>query len=258
MSKLVNIHHKKPYDVYIGRPTKGQHWGFGNPFVVGVHAPRGEAIKLFQKWLETGESLGSSDATPERRSWILNNLESLKGKTLGCFCSPNPCHGSVLLKLLGDEPMVGPLITSFRGEHSFLSNFHTLKAPWLIPIKVGDDTMYATSSEAAYMACKTLNSAHRRMILNAQSAPEAKKLGRLVLLRPDWLSIKLDVMRACLKRKFADPDLAHKLILTKGSSLSEGNTWHDNYWGSCSCHSCRHKNKENNLGKLLEELRDSL
>lgn len=30
-------------------------------------------------------------------------LSELKGKTLGCWCKPNPCHGDVLLTLLKEE-----------------------------------------------------------------------------------------------------------------------------------------------------------
>ena len=40
--------------------------------------------------------------------------------------------------------------------------------------------------------------------------------------------------------------------------LIEGNTWHDNYWGDCSCNRCKSKSGENMLGILLMELRDKL
>lgn len=31
---------------------------------------------------------------------LLNDLHELKGKTLGCFCSPLACHGDVLVELV--------------------------------------------------------------------------------------------------------------------------------------------------------------
>ena len=29
----------------------------------------------------------------------MNRLAELDGKTLGCWCAPNPCHGDVLVRL---------------------------------------------------------------------------------------------------------------------------------------------------------------
>jgi hypothetical protein len=83
------VHCKKDsYDVYIGRPSK-----WGNPFSHkdGTLAQfkvetREEAISSFEKWI--------SDQ-PE----LLSALEELKGKTLGCWCAPLPCHGDVLKRL---------------------------------------------------------------------------------------------------------------------------------------------------------------
>jgi hypothetical protein len=39
------------------------------------------------------------------RAWLLSNLElvkrlpELKGKTLGCWCAPEMCHGDILSEL---------------------------------------------------------------------------------------------------------------------------------------------------------------
>lgn len=90
---------RNPAFVYIGRPRAGQDWRFGNPFVVGQHGPRGECCSKFKEWLRTGDSQGCPGATPQRRSWILNNLWSLFDKTLVCFCHPSPCHGDELRRL---------------------------------------------------------------------------------------------------------------------------------------------------------------
>lgn len=92
---VVNI--KQPYDVYIGRPRKGQAWGFGNPFELGKDGARAEVIYRYQKWLVHGESFDNPKATPERRQWILDNVKTLKDKRLGCFCKPQACHGDVLV-----------------------------------------------------------------------------------------------------------------------------------------------------------------
>lgn len=33
---------------------------------------------------------------------LLHELKSLKGKTLGCWCKPEPCHGDILIKLINE------------------------------------------------------------------------------------------------------------------------------------------------------------
>ena len=88
MAALV-VHCKKhPFDVYIGRPSK-----WGNPFSdkAGTLAmyqvsSREEAIQRFREWLLTQPAL-------------MGSLGELKGKVLGCWCSPKHCHGDVLVEL---------------------------------------------------------------------------------------------------------------------------------------------------------------
>lgn len=94
------VHFKKSdFDVYIGRPTK-----WGNPWSHKADTQaefqtetREEAVDNYRKWL-TGEDF--CDTLQDRRQWILDHLESLRGKTLGCWCHPKKCHGEILLELL--------------------------------------------------------------------------------------------------------------------------------------------------------------
>ncbi len=72
----------EPFDVFIGR---GSLWG--NPFRIGEDGDRQEVIRKYQVWI------GKQD-------YILSRLPELKSKVLGCYCSPLPCHGDVLVKLL--------------------------------------------------------------------------------------------------------------------------------------------------------------
>lgn len=89
MSHPLVVHNKKaPFDVYIGRPSK-----WGNPFShLDTSAARfeagsrDEAIDKYCHYL-----MGSSE--------LLADLHELKGKTLGCWCAPKPCHGDVLAEL---------------------------------------------------------------------------------------------------------------------------------------------------------------
>jgi len=108
ITQVVNTYSHEPTDddAYIGRKDSDEH--FGNPFshkksdIAQVKVKtREESIDLFRKWI-LGEK--NCDIDPDRRLWILDNLERLRGKNLVCFCSPKPCHGDVYLKLLGMKP----------------------------------------------------------------------------------------------------------------------------------------------------------
>lgn len=105
MEKKTEVVHFKKYDfdVYIGRPSP-----WGNPFSckddsiaeVKVNT-RGESIDAHWKWL-IGEDY--TDIEQERRQWILDHIEELRGKTLGCWCDRVRCHGDNYIKYLYPEP----------------------------------------------------------------------------------------------------------------------------------------------------------
>lgn len=80
-TRVVNIRREK-YDVYIGRPGP-----FGNPFHLTEARDRATAIDLFKGWVR---------AQPELMRRIRREL---KGKTLGCYCKPNACHGDILVEI---------------------------------------------------------------------------------------------------------------------------------------------------------------
>jgi hypothetical protein len=91
--KVVNIKNDKKFDVYIGRPSV-----FGNPFVIGTHGNREEVIAKFEEYLLKNEEL-------------MKIVKSqLKGKRLGCYCYPSPCHGDILLKYANPELIKKPQI----------------------------------------------------------------------------------------------------------------------------------------------------
>ena len=93
MKKLV-VHCKKElYDVYIGRPSK-----WGNCFTHHKHLSeyyvlvdsREEAIIKYEEWLLSQPEL------------VAMAKEELKGKVLGCWCSPLPCHGEILARIANE------------------------------------------------------------------------------------------------------------------------------------------------------------
>ena len=81
---------------------------------------------------------------------------------------------------------------------------------------------------------------------------DLKKFSRSFELRKDWDDIKLRVMRKALRYKFRDNILCMKLLSTGDSYIEEENWWGDTYWGVCNGVG------ENNLGKLLMEVREEL
>ncbi len=85
--KVVNVNAER-YDVYIGRPHPGQEWAWGNPFEIGRDGTRAEVIEKFKEFF-----LASDD---ERALWMRENISTLSGKTLGCWCKPKACHGDFL------------------------------------------------------------------------------------------------------------------------------------------------------------------
>lgn len=187
---------------------------------------------------------------------------------LGCFCEDEvSCHRSIVAGLLqgvgcnvqaeadytryyaiykaifskSEEVYEGETVDGFRGEYWFLSNFY--------PTNFEFEGMKFTNAEAAFQACKCPESAWRFEGIDGRGA---KELGRWVQLRKDWLNIRLSVMEAVLRAKFANPELAAKLKATGNTKLVEHNTWNDKFWGVCNGEGV------NQLGKLLMKIRAEL
>lgn len=92
---------REDYDIYIGRGSI-----FGNPFKITSILPREDAIDLFEIWLSgrLDEYDDFYKALRPQREALLKALPKLKGKTLGCWCAPKPCHGDVLARMADELP----------------------------------------------------------------------------------------------------------------------------------------------------------
>jgi hypothetical protein len=55
-------------------------------------------------------------------------------------------------------------------------------------------------------------------------------------------------------------ELRKKLLATGDATLIEGNYWHDNYWGVCTCENCVSNGivGRNRLGTLLMKVREEI
>jgi hypothetical protein len=86
-------------DVYIGRRVARGGWNlpsskWHNPHVAKDSNPESvqEAVNLYEKYVRKSPSL-------------MDSIEELRGKRLGCWCKTSPgapCHGDVLVKLLNE------------------------------------------------------------------------------------------------------------------------------------------------------------
>lgn len=141
-------------------------------------------------------------------------------------------------------------ITSFKGKHGFLSNFHACTVDF--------GGIVYPSSEHAYMAAKSLDPDVKRQVAELSNGAAAKKFGRTMTIRPDWDKIKVEYMSRIIRRKFEEPELAKRLLSTGDAQLIEGNYWHDQHWGSCTCAKHRGVNGANWLGQILMEIRDEI
>ena len=80
-SRVVNIN-DYAYSVYIGRPSK-----WGNPYKIGVDGTRKEVLEKYRNYLLNNKEL-------------LDDIMSLDGEILGCFCKPKACHGDIIIETI--------------------------------------------------------------------------------------------------------------------------------------------------------------
>ena len=80
------VHMKRDrYDVYVGRPTL-----WGNKFEIGKDGTREEVIAKYEQWVR------------DRPGFVEMVKRELRGKVLGCWCSPKACHGDVLARIANE------------------------------------------------------------------------------------------------------------------------------------------------------------
>lgn len=135
-------------------------------------------------------------------------------------------------------------IDSFRGQYSFLSNFH--------PCEILYENLIYKSSEALYQAMKTDDHEEKRKIAILETPGQAKRAGRKLKSTRDWNNRRISCMEKTLIIKFKDPLLRKKLLETGNTELVETNDWGDKFWGISGGIG------ENHLGKLLMRVRSKI
>ena len=135
------------------------------------------------------------------------------------------------------------IVVFFRGKYAFLSNMY--ECP--VTVKMGDNVYTFKCAEAAYQACKCSGNFTDFVDLDGR---EAKKLSKTLPIQSDWDELKFGFMYAIVKAKFEQNKFLKLRLKAIEGDIVEENTWWDTYWGVCEGVG------ENNLGKILMDLRD--
>jgi N-glycosidase YbiA len=170
------------------------------------------------------------------------NLHSylLLGVSLICFLNTTGYHMKTVPKI----------IDSFTGDFAFLHNFYPCNVPIFGAIY--------PSAEHAYQASKTTDEALREKIRHCLDAKTAKSCGcarhHHNRYRPDWISVRDEMMLDVIKAKFYNNIPLAKMLLDTGYNtpllykVSNGDSL-DTYWGM------RANRGENRLGIILMHVR---
>lgn len=143
------------------------------------------------------------------------------------------------------------VINDFKGEYRFLSNF--------AKVNITYKGLTYPNAEAAFQAQKCVSDDARLKYTKPMSPVIAKRMGKKEPGLPEnWNEIAYDIMLDILRVKFSDENFKQKLLETGEAYLEEGNCWHDNRWGRCTCQKCQTKSAQNFLGKILMQIRTEI
>ena len=143
------------------------------------------------------------------------------------------------------------IIDLFKGEYGFLSNFYSTEIEY--------KGLTYPNAEAAFQAQKCADDEARLKYTKKMSPVIAKRMGRKEPYLPaDWNEKAFYIMADIVKAKFSNSELKEKLLATGDAVLIEGNHWHDNRWGHCTCEKCQNKEYTNWLGKILMQVRSEI
>ena len=113
-------------NVYIGRAGivfidkqrfPKQSSNFANPFKIGKDGTHNEVIEKYKNYITK---------KLEEDILLQEELLKMKGKNLGCWCAPEPCHGNILLELLSDPNFEGECVICCQ-ECNELSGWKCIK-----------------------------------------------------------------------------------------------------------------------------------
>lgn len=139
------------------------------------------------------------------------------------------------------------MITQFRDEYSWLSNF--------APVQVELGGIVYSSVEHAYISAKIDDIEWKHLCAsNEFTAGQLKRVSKNLDVIKNWYLIKYDVMQNLLNQKYNQEPYKTKLLNTENTYIQEGNYWNDTYWGVC----LKTNIGDNVLGNLIMDIRKKL
>ena len=144
------------------------------------------------------------------------------------------------------------ILTFKKSPYEFLSNMTQ-------GMVIHYDGLTFDCTEKAYQYAKCETDADKAKILAIASPLKVKTASRTIHKRPDWYDVQLGIMRDLLEQKFHQEPFMSQLIATGSEYICEGNWWHDNFYGNCTCGKEKCKDEGlNHLGIMIMEIRDEL
>lgn len=140
------------------------------------------------------------------------------------------------------------LIFFYEQEFYVLSNFSSFSLQWR-------GERFDTSEAAYHFEKFPRDQGIRMQILRAASAHEAYKIAERYKKdrRPDWDSMKVQIMREILRAKARQHEYVRRKLLETGDRVLVENSWRDDYWGWGP-----NRDGQNMLGRLWMEVRTEL
>jgi ribA/ribD-fused uncharacterized protein len=139
------------------------------------------------------------------------------------------------------------MISLFRGEYAWLSNFADVKIEY-------KGRIYP-SVEHAYISAKVDDEGWKELCSTKKyRAGDLKKVSKDLDIRKDWDDVKVYVMYDLLVLKFGKEPFRSKLLETGDMELVEGNWWGDVFWGV----DMNTDTGQNVLGRLLMKIRTQI
>lgn len=131
------------------------------------------------------------------------------------------------------------------GEYKCFSNFY--------PVSFNLNNFNWSTSEQAFMSFKDPSMSYQKKIKNAINPYDAKKIGRLANLVPNWDQIKFEIMLKVLFAKFdQNPEIKEILLSTGNLQIHED--CNDKWWGGGP----NYPQGKDLLGKALIKTRNKL
>jgi predicted NAD-dependent protein-ADP-ribosyltransferase YbiA (DUF1768 family) len=208
-------------DVYIGPRVVNAHWNIEKP----------------SKWVndfgKTGLDTYKKHVLLDKT--LLSELDSLRGKSLGCWCHPERCHGDVLVQLLNDH-----YGTRFKDNFANFASIHYFRGdmcPWSnlypSPLKIDGRTFHCVQQYMTYKRAKKVqNNIAIELLMATENSWESVKIDRDYFFQkkiPFSLTQSVNMMETALTIKYRQcasfREMCQEHCLCIPAEITRSNYW---------------------------------